>query len=508
MGETRVNLKHLLEDIRDSYPFPVQEAIITELIANALDSGASNMDFVIDASICAFQIIDNGKGMSAKDFEEYHDIAATTKIRGEGIGFAGVGVKLSLLLSEKVVTETKTKNNHQSSMWQLDQSQRAPWEFIEPKGSIRSATGTSVTFFLPDKNSSLLDTDFVSSVIQKHFYPLLHDAFMENILVYYYKNGVRITVNGTEVELPHGESISSKSFFVRIGKLGKPVGVGFLDKASKDLDEDKRGIAVSTFGKVIKRGWDWLGVHPRNPALLTGIVEIPKLSEILTLNKADFLKDANNLQKYYRFRKAAQEAIEPILREIGEISTQREQIERDLRPLQKQIEEVLTGLLPEFPELNPLLGRRGKGAPTTGIIPDPDSQPIGTLDKGVDTMSGTQGGKKKGNGIDVAPGDRPGERIEPDDEPTERGFEHEGHRKRPGLMIGFEHNPARTDLGWLNDSTIWINEAHPAYMKATDYESKNYHIVLVVSWVLSYHLGPDKSQLEFLNRFLSAWGQQ
>jgi hypothetical protein len=34
--ESRVNLEHLLEDIRDSYPFPQEEAIITELIANAL----------------------------------------------------------------------------------------------------------------------------------------------------------------------------------------------------------------------------------------------------------------------------------------------------------------------------------------------------------------------------------------------------------------------------------------------------------------------------------------
>lgn len=48
MGETRVNLTHLLEDIRDSYPYPLEEAIITELVANALDSGASEIRFQID----------------------------------------------------------------------------------------------------------------------------------------------------------------------------------------------------------------------------------------------------------------------------------------------------------------------------------------------------------------------------------------------------------------------------------------------------------------------------
>jgi len=46
MGETRVNLQHLLEDIRDTYPFPIEEAILTELVANALDSGASEIRFL------------------------------------------------------------------------------------------------------------------------------------------------------------------------------------------------------------------------------------------------------------------------------------------------------------------------------------------------------------------------------------------------------------------------------------------------------------------------------
>ena len=38
MFEARVNLKKLLEDLRDSYSLPIKEIIPTELIANALDS--------------------------------------------------------------------------------------------------------------------------------------------------------------------------------------------------------------------------------------------------------------------------------------------------------------------------------------------------------------------------------------------------------------------------------------------------------------------------------------
>ncbi len=39
MGETRVDLLHLLEDLRGAYPGSIEETILTEITANALDSG-------------------------------------------------------------------------------------------------------------------------------------------------------------------------------------------------------------------------------------------------------------------------------------------------------------------------------------------------------------------------------------------------------------------------------------------------------------------------------------
>ena len=41
MGETRVDLLHLLEDLRDAYPGAAEETILTEIVANSLDSGAT-----------------------------------------------------------------------------------------------------------------------------------------------------------------------------------------------------------------------------------------------------------------------------------------------------------------------------------------------------------------------------------------------------------------------------------------------------------------------------------
>src|SRR5206468_2515071 len=41
MGETRVDLLHLLEDLRDAYAGSLEETILTEIVANSLDSVAT-----------------------------------------------------------------------------------------------------------------------------------------------------------------------------------------------------------------------------------------------------------------------------------------------------------------------------------------------------------------------------------------------------------------------------------------------------------------------------------
>lgn len=507
MGETRVNLKHLLEDIRDSYPYPQEEAIITELIANALDSGASKIQFLTVPERQTLVVVDDGAGMTSINLEEYHDIAATTKARGRGIGFAGVGVKLSLLVGEEVITETKRGPFHKATRWKLESAQRAPWEYIEPNGLVSSSNGTAVSIILRDNDSYLLSPDFIERVIQKHFYPILDEDFMNRILKYVYKKWHGFFVNEQRVEIPKTEdAIQSTPFCVKLGRRDKPVGIGFLSKSRKELPEEQRGVAISTYGKVIKRGWDWIGITPRNPMRLTGVVEIPRLSEILTTNKADFLKDVTSLQKYYRYRKAIQEAIEPILREFGETAVPRERPERDLKPLEKEIERVLENMVDDFPELSPLLDRRRRGETVKGIIPDSEAPPIGRIAEGVEVMTGTQGGGGEGSGVEATAGELPGERIEPSNQPTEPGREHNGRRRRPGLMIGFEDNPERDDLGWLMENTIWINKGHPAYQRTMDTEAEDYHIVLSAAWVLSSYLESEKSPQEFINRFLSGWG--
>ena len=194
MGETRVDLLHLLEDLRDAYPGALEETILTEIIANSLDSGAHQICLQADSIESTLTIGDNGSGMQRRDLGQYHDIAASKKIRGQGIGFAGVGIKLGLLACEEVLTETKRGKTHVATSWHLTSRYRAPWKWVPPVGLLANQ-GTAVRLKLQHALSPLVDVGFLESTITRHFRPLFDPTFSE-ILRSYYPHGIVFELNG------------------------------------------------------------------------------------------------------------------------------------------------------------------------------------------------------------------------------------------------------------------------------------------------------------------------
>src|SRR3990170_1670861 len=156
MGETRVDLQHLLEDLRDAYTGALEETILTEVAANALDSGAARIELQPDPAAATLTVVDDGRGMQRRELARYHDVAASTKSRGEGIGFAGVGIKLGLLVADEVITETRRGASHVATAWRLATRYRAPWKWIAPPG-LTGPRGTAVRLRLGNPLSPLLD---------------------------------------------------------------------------------------------------------------------------------------------------------------------------------------------------------------------------------------------------------------------------------------------------------------------------------------------------------------
>jgi hypothetical protein len=509
MGETRVNLKHLLEDIRDTYPFAIEEAILTELVANALDSGASEIHLATQDQ--AFTVRDNGQGMTPSQLDRYHDIAATTKERGKGIGFAGIGAKLALLIAGHVVTETRAGPSYNATRWRLESSQRAPWELLEPRHLIAGPHGTAVTleWAAGDQPSPLADAGFVQSVVHTHFHPLLEEGFRP-VMQEIYPGNVRFFLNDRPLKPPKIQGLGEPLVFVVQGGNPKPVGIGFLGKSRRDLPEPLRGIGISAYGKVIKRGWDWLGLLPQHPHRLTGIVEVPALAQILTTNKADFLRDAASLKKYYRHRKAIQETLEPILRELGEAPPTRERPAPEVRPVQREVEQVLGALLEDYPEFAPLVGRRRARQPGLGLQPEPGAPTLAALTKALQGWTeSTPGPDPDGpTATPTQPALAAAAVLEANEDGAVTAALRAGRRVGPGLVLAFEDAAERGALGRMVGNTLWINRAHPAYRKAAGTGCENYHIVLSVVWVLLGHLDDRHSAQQFISEFLSGWGRR
>ena len=217
------------------------------------------------------------------------------------------------------------------------------------------------------------------------------------------------------------------------------------------------------------------------------------------------MKYGSSGQKYYRFRKAAQEATIKVLRQFGELPEPREKAEPGLDPLRRELQAIIGAMLTEYPELNALFDRGGRGAPVTGVFPEEEGPITGATLEGTDAMTGTRGGRGPGSGIDIAPGGSPGERIDPFVEGDVRGRLHEGRRRPPTIFIAYESDPGREELGWLREGTLWINEAHPAFQRAASTGALEYHVIVSAGWALLGYIEPDKRP-EFMNKVLTGWG--
>jgi len=510
MGQTRVDLLHLLEDLRDAYPGDLEETILTEVVANSLDSGASRISLLTDAGERTLAVVDDGSGMARRELARYHDIAASTKTRGEGIGFAGVGIKLGLLVADEVLTETRRGETHVATRWHLASRHKAPWKWVAPPGWVRER-GTAVGLRLRNPLSPLVDPGYVQTVIQRHFEPLLDETFDE-ILRERYPAGVHFVVNGSVLPRREARSDGRAPIAARLPRRRKPSALGYLERSLAPLPEERQGIAVSTLGKVIRRGWDWIGMTSASPTLVGGLVEVPELAAVLTLNKGDFVRSGRRGATYLAYRKAVQEAIAAQLAAWGEARGEEDSARRRAaRPVERDLEDVLIGLAEEFPILAALVERRPGGQkrlPTAG--PEGGLQAVVAAPHGSSAEPIEIAGPPNGPDSESQPSQPKEASARPPESSATLPAAGQGGPRRParyGLGIDFEERPGALDLGRLVESTVWVNTAHPAYGRAVAARAEGYHVALTVGMALTaVAVEPAKAQ-EFLTAFLARWGE-
>jgi hypothetical protein len=511
MGQTRVDLLHLLEDLRDAYPGSLEETILSEIVANALDSGAARVSIRTDPGEALLVVVDDGRGMRRRELARYHDVAASTKVRGQGIGFAGVGIKLGLLASEEVLTETRRAEGHVATRWQLKGRHRAPWRWVDPPGYV-AETGTAVCLKLRNPLAPLLDPGWLEASLVRH-YATLFDPGFDELLADAYPRPVEFRVNGRVVPRVHGGSEGETAWLtVRLPRKKKPAAVGYVRRVGEPLPEDERGLAVSTLGKVIRRGWDWLGLAPADTQVVSGLVEAPGLAESLTLNKGDFIGQGGRGMTYLAYRKAIQEVVSAQLALWGEGREREDSARRRAaRPLERDLETVLVDLSAEFPAVSALVDRRPGGQRKLPALADAATsfRPV---------LAAVRAGGEASAAAIAPSGPESLEATVPVSEPVsspenpsavlDRAGDGVGppRRTRYGLRIEFEERPEAPEFGRLVESTVWVNASHPAYVRAAASRADGYHAAVAVAMALAPLAVEPAGAQAFVTAFLAAWG--
>ena len=480
--------------------------------------------------------------MTRRELSRYHDLATTTKRRGRGIGFAGVGIKLGLLACREVITETRRGRQHAATSWRLSNRNRAPWSWIEPPHLLEH-DGTAVLMHLSNALSQLLDAGFIEATVLRHFQPLFEPEFLD-ILARSYPAGFTIVVNGHAVVGPI-RGAQRHAIGIRVGRQRKPSGVGYIARHEEPLPEPERGLAISTLGKVIRRGWDWLGVTPADADRIEGIVEVPALADALTLNKGDFLRHGVRGATFLSYRKAIQEAVAGQFADWGAAPAPTKRAPRT-RPMERDIRRVLGDLAGDYPLLATLVQQRAGGQrrlplgdPADGmgdlhgdwgageaLVSDDARQEQPPADAAADNAGeNVRDGPDETHDADGAVADdiaadddvgadenaaEPARNGSPAERPVSVQLPGRGRRKRPAtlsLEIRFENRPADVTLGRLIESTVFVNDGHPAYRRAVASRAEGYHIALSVAAALApLTVEPAEAQ-HFISTFLARWGE-
>ena len=312
---------------------------------------------------------------------------------------------------------------------------------------------------------------------------------------------------------------------IRLGRRRTPSAAGYLALHDHPLAEGEYGVAISTYGKIIKRGWEWLGVTPTIPDRISGVVEVPDLAACLTLNKSDVFRTGPRAAAYLAYRKALQEVVSRQLAAWGDAHDATETRPRTER-LERDIERVLDDLADDFPLLSSLIERRAGGQKQ---LPLPgrghELVPGALFAKASDTLVEESAAGPVAGGLREPA--EPGQTVVPPEpsssppegdgnasaarpaEPPVGAFGHvHGRRRsaRSAIVLRFEARSGDAELGRLVESTIWINEDHPAYVRAVESRSIGYHIALTVALALAPLAVGAAGEHAFLTQFLAQWG--
>lgn len=467
MGEPLpVRLYETLLNFLNMYTYRDEEVLVLEAVANGIDAGAKNIDITFERkSKDRFIIFRNdAPGMTEENFKEYHTISFSTKTKGEGIGFAGVGAKIFLASSDgsEIITITGSGNKvlasrmyRQGKKIEYDSSLKVGLTKILGTDQIKPFNGTVYKVKLTDDGYNYL----VNEIIR-----ILQFWFNYAIIA----GSLKLTVDGIKVEpwQPKGK-IEKKILTFKNQKI-----TCYFCISDDDIPEERRHIVYTVYGKRIKNeaadfAYEIVGDKSNK---VFAIVDASILAKHLNSNKEDFMKNFQTNKVRALIKKGFYE----FLKSEGLIRAVQPHISSNI--VTNELTQRLDRLLQqdEFRFLNPWFSPRVKLV----AVPDEGGDiVIKQVDDGQVIHHG-QGGKG-GGGIPTVGGEE-GIGYVQDDEGDHVGKNVKTRAR--GIAIIVEEYPDDPREGWVDveNRGVVYNDAHPFAVKLKQSALFEYNLTRVV----------------------------
>lgn len=189
-GNIRVQTENIFPIIK-KFLYSEHDIFLRELVSNAVDAtqkiktlttlgeakgelGSIDIEIKIDAEKKTLTISDKGIGMTSEEVDKYLNQVAFSgaeefldKYKGQNenniIGHFGLGFYSAFMVSDKVEVITKSfKEDSKAVRWECDGSPEYTLEEVEKEGR-----GTDIVLYLNEESVEFLDTEKVSSILEK-----------------------------------------------------------------------------------------------------------------------------------------------------------------------------------------------------------------------------------------------------------------------------------------------------------------------------------------------------
>jgi hypothetical protein len=484
------NHRSILEDFLTMYNETPEQVLVSESVANSLDADSTQIDIMVNDS--TFVILDNGAGMDEASFREnYPGLARSTKKKGEGIGFAGVGGKLYLprLEPEKsIYAETKSSDFHGALELRLIQNELRQRDVLV-QNKITRKTGTFVE--VPLSRSSALDQNGVMQILQKNY---------NTILMGLYGNKV-ITSNGKKVPPVIIKATNQKKVSFEVA--GEKCFACFFI-TEEDMEEENQGLSIIVKGKRI-RDSEWFyqqwNIKSEYSRKISGFVCADVLATLLTTDKRNLQTQGRRLWFAFRNKMAAE--FKSWLETNGLVRPNAPAKSEGLL-VSSEVANWVNSMLKmqDFKDFNPFLNK----AVQQVAVKSEEGDQFVKESAASQQVEGDRIGQGEGNGIQTE-GKDPGKGATSSDDGSQIG-EVKPRLSRSGIKIGFREVPESDQEAWMTDDAIIINSGHPVHKRFVregfTHETMN-TFRCVISLLITNKEPASKTAFDQMSKFYKSW---